>query len=508
MNFRRRYLPAIAAGALALGAITVVTATAQADTSSIKWKPCGDVKNVQCAKITVPVDWSKPDGEKIKIGIAKRDATDPDHRIGSIVADPGGPGGSGVDMVKGESPFTDKVNKRFDIIGFDPRGVNTSTQVKCDEKLSNKAAALLHPTDQKSFDALKAANRAVYKDCGKRSGAINDHADNLQTVEDIEAVRKALGEKKLNWLGYSYGTLMGQQYAAAYPKHIRAMVLDGNMDHSIDNAWDFLKTEAAPVEKTFVEMSDWCAKESKCALHDQDVKKVYASLKDKARKGTLTDPESGDKIGFHDLAGVTFGGVIDPSGWSDLAKTYQSLDAGKGKVNRSLGDRADKVINNVFQSAFCGDWKLPVKDYKAYKSLESRVAKENPNIEWSPYDDTAAQCVGYAVKTHNPQGPLEVKGAPPLVMIGNIHDPATAYPWSVNAAKQTGSHLITYEGYDHTVYGNGRPSTCVNDAVDAYLIDLKVPAEGLTCKNTQFPTSASGKADHAGPDSGGPFMAG
>jgi pimeloyl-ACP methyl ester carboxylesterase len=497
------------AGALAVGAITVMTATAQADTSSIKWKPCAENKKVQCAKITVPVDWNAPGGPTIKIGIAKRKATDPDHRIGSVMMDPGGPGGSGVEFVEGGSPFTSKVNKRFDIIGFDPRGVNTSTQVKCDENLVGKAAGLGHPTSQAKFDKLKAANKAVYKDCEKRSGVVNDYSGNLQTVEDIEAVRKALGEKKLNWLGYSYGTLMGQQYAAAYPKHIRAMVNDGNMDHSLTTMWQFMRDEAAPVEKTFNEFSDWCDKDAKCSLHGQDVKKIYGDLKAKAKKGTLTDPESGDKIGFYDLAGMTFG-VTDPPNWPDLADTYKAFNGGKATVHRSLAKAAKKADpeNDVFQSAFCHDWKYPVKDYTAWKGLVDKLRKNFPNVEWSPYDDNASTCIGYPGKTTNPQGPLTVKNAPPLVMVGNIHDPATAYPWSANAAKQSGSHLITYEGYDHTAYGDGGPSKCVNDAVDAYLIDLKVPADGLTCENTQFPTSDSAKASAAGSGAAGPWAIG
>ena len=158
------------------------------------------------------------------LGLAKRPAKDPAHRLGTIVMDPGGPGGSGVDIVKDGYLFIEPVNQRFDEVGLDPRGVGTAEQVLCDQAL--------HDAEVDAWDPA-------------------DHAD-LQSAYDLDAVRAALGEAKLNYVGYSYGTMMGQQYAELFPRRIRAMVNDGNLDHSIRSAWEWSRNATAVMEENFV----------------------------------------------------------------------------------------------------------------------------------------------------------------------------------------------------------------------------------------------------------------
>jgi pimeloyl-ACP methyl ester carboxylesterase len=494
----------IAAGAIAVPA-TVNAMEADPAPAAIDWKPCPDSEGAQCATIEVPLDYTKPDGAKTKIGIAKRAATDQANRLGTILVDPGGPGGSGVSMVSGGNPFTDAVAARFDVVGFDPRGINTSQQLLCDETLSQQASDARHPTNQADFDNLVSLNKQLIDSCREHSGELVDHVDNLNTVRDMDSIRAALGEEKINYVGYSYGSLMGQQYAEEFPDRIRAMVNDGNMDHSLETAWDFMRTETAPVEQNFLEFAKWCDTTETCALYGQDTAKVYGELKEKAKAGTLTDPATGDKVDFYGLASMGFS-AGNPPRWSDLANTLKSLRDGQGAVAASVHTEA-AAVNNPYPPIWCSDWRYPVKDFADYESLRGKLSKEFPNVEWSPYVDHALTCAGEPLETTNPQQPLEVEGAPPLVMVGNIHDPATVYEWNKVAAKQSGSHLITYEGWGHTAYGNGGPSPCVNDAVDAYLIDLKVPEKGLSCPATEKPASPSSKTD-LNPHSTGPYQIG
>jgi hypothetical protein len=259
------------------------------------------------------------------------------------------------------------------------------------------------------------------------------------------------------------------------------------MDHSLRTAWDFMRSETAPVERGFLEFAKWCDTTPACALYGEDTKAVYADLKERARAGTLTDPE-GEPMDFHDLAGSTFGGVMHPVAWGSVATFLADLRDGKATTTAaSFGE----VMNVPYPSIWCSDWKYPVKNYNHYKLLRNKLSRAFPNVEWSPYVDHAMTCVGSGTKTTNPQRRLDIDDAPPLVMIGNVHDPATVYEWNQTAARQSGARLITYEGWGHTAYGNGGPSDCVNKAVDDYLINLKPPSRGLRCPATEVPDTGS-----------------
>ncbi|HEX2133802.1 MAG TPA: alpha/beta hydrolase, partial [Actinophytocola sp.] len=473
--------------------------------STIDWQPCPDAEEVDCATIPVPLDWDDPDGPTIDIGLARREATDPQARLGSILMDPGGPGGSGVASVMRRNPLTPEAAARFDVVGFDPRGINTSTRLLCDAELSGRALDARHPTSQAEFDQLVRLNEQLHDSCREHSGALVDHVDNLHTVEDMEAIRVALGEGKLNYLGYSYGSLMGQQYAERYPHRIRAMVLDGNMDHSLRSAWEFMRTETEPVERNFLEFADWCDTTPACALHGQDTRAVYADLRERAKAGDLTDPATGQPVDFYTLSRIAFG-VNTPAVWGDVAASLAALRDGTGTISPQVTAAVAEAVNNPYPPIWCSDWKYPVVNYAHYALLRALLAKKFPNIQWTPYVDHAMTCAGQPVPTTNPQRRLDIDDAPPLVMIGNVHDPATVYRWNVTAARQSGAHLITYEGWGHTAYGDGGPSECVNDAVEAYLIELTVPERGLSCPATEEPAVAGARVTRA-PDVG-PYRAG
>ena len=510
MRTRMRYLAGIAAGAVAIGTGLVASPAHANDPSTIDWQPCeGTEDDVLCGTVEVPLDWSEPDGETIEIALAKREAGNPDERIGTILMDPGGPGGSGVETVKVMQMLPEETAERFDLVGFDPRGVANSTPVTCSLDLVNEYSSALQPESAEDWDALEAANQALYDDCKARSGDIVDHADNLQTVEDIEAIRQALGEGDLNYLGYSYGSLMGQQYAEAYPDNIRTMVLDGNMDHSITDAWQFVRSEVAPVEATFNQYVEWCETSEDCALYGEDVAALYGDLKDRARAGELIHPETGMPVDFYTLSNLAFA-TTDPAGWGMVAGTMKALDEGEGATRALQEPVADEEESNggLYNAAWCGDYGFDVAGYDEWEAIREKLSDKFPNVEYTTYVDHAISCVGSPVENNNPQKRLKFNWNSPVVMIGNFYDPATVYEWNLVAALQSGARLVTYEGYGHTAYRANGPSQCINDAISEYFITEVKPRFATSCDATEQPGMSSTAAitGDAGPDAVGPYI--
>lgn len=465
--------------------------------TAVDWRPCPEAPDVQCGSLTVPLDWDDPDGPTTHLGLARRPAKDPTRRIGSIVMNPGGPGGSGVSLVERGPVFTEPVEQRFDVVGFDPRGVNTSERVLCDTDLRDEYLEATHPTTGEEFDDLVDLARLHVRDCRERTGPVADHVHTLQTVRDLDAIRAALGERKLTYVGYSYGTLIGQQYAERFPGRIRAMVNDGNVDHSITSPREYVTTVTRVVEENFVAFADWCDTTASCALHGADTRAVYADLKDRARAGTLLDPATGQPLDFYHLSLRTSFRTYLPSQWQQVATTMLALRDGSGTT---AGPSPAGVDNDPFTLVRCADWRLQVEDVDEYTALRAGLTERFPNVEWSPYADYVTHCVGDPIEVRNPQHDLEVDGAPPLLMIGNRHDPSTPLAFSRVAARQSGSHLITYEGWGHTAYYPGvQVSGCVNAAVEAYLIDLAVPPRGLTCPPANAPPVRESEVDTGRP---------
>src|SRR5512142_2743653 len=252
---------------------------------TITWGPCAEDPTVECGTLAVPIDWRRPDGPTVDLALARRPATDPAARIGSLVINPGGPGGSGVDAVLGGHGFSPSVASRFDLVGFDPRGVGRSHPILCSTALLNGGPAAL-PANQADFDARIAYNRTLAADCRQRTGPLFDHVDTLSGVRDLDAIRAALGDQKLTYYGISYGTLIGEEYAEVYGDRIRAVVIDSDMDHSLGTA-GFLRTETATAQDSFDEFAAWCDRTPACGIRVPGVRAVYAGLKARAAGGGL-----------------------------------------------------------------------------------------------------------------------------------------------------------------------------------------------------------------------------
>lgn len=488
MKIRPRTLAACAAAALSTTLLVAMPASAQPTLEeetpgTIEWEPCEDAPDAYCGSIEVPVNWDEPDGDTIEIAMARRAATDPDERLGTIVMNPGGPGGSGVEAVKNANHLTADVAAKYDYVGFDPRGINETDQVECNVSDVERSMMFQPPESALEFTALSVSNTWLAAWCEQMTGPIYQHVHNLQTIHDMDAIRDAVGDEKLNFLGFSYGTLMGQQYAEEFPDNVGALVLDGNMDHSLETAWDFVDSETLAAERNFDAWADWCSEESTCVLHGEDIPEFYSELREAVRDGDVIDPETGEPMTFTDFNRLTFAGANLPPNWASLAEYL--VDLHEGNEQASIASFIEPV-NYPGQAIWCQDWDYPVNSYGEWAGFEADLAQKYPNLQWTPYNNNLLNCVGYPGQTHNPQQPLDIDEEVDLVMIGTVHDWATTYEWSQSAAAQAGSaaSLVTYEGFGHTIYGQGHD--CIDEAIDAYFLEGIVPEDGLTCESRDY----------------------
>ncbi|MFJ7344404.1 alpha/beta hydrolase [Streptomyces sp. NPDC101110] len=446
-------------------------------TGSLRWGPCAGSTQpgAECSTFSVPVDWADPRGPRLELAVARRKATDPGARVGWMVFGPGGPGDSGVTMVVDRvSRFSPEVRRRFDIVSFDPRGVGGSNPVTCSaELLAERPSPQLK--SQADFDATMAYNKQLRADCRARTGPVFDHLDTAQTVQDVDALRAALGERKLTFHGSSYGTLLGAQYAETHPRRVRAMVLESVMDHSVAATHDFLRAEAASAEDSFQEFVQWCDRTADCALHGRDVRTVWRGLLDRARQGELEDPASpGRALSSPDLVNKIAFRKFYEADYAGLATVIATMHASEPVPATPTSPAPLPPATPVF----CSDWHLPVRDFKTYASLVAMMHKTAPDLPYLLPVHMVAACLG--APTANPQHRLDAHGAPPILVSNALHDPATGHPWAVSVARQLGRSgvLLTYEGHGH---GSVTSGPCMQDAVDGYLTDLTVPPRGTSC---------------------------
>ncbi|MEV7959378.1 alpha/beta fold hydrolase [Streptomyces sp. NPDC088141] len=460
--------------------------------NAIDWKPCPKDAAAECGTLRLPVDWARPSAEKFDLAVARRKATDPDRRIGVLLVNMGGPGDSGVDFVvrRATSHFSTDVQERFDIVGFDPRGVGGSQPVKCSTKLLDQAPSS-YPRDQAEFDQLAEYNRALRQDCRRHSGPVFDHADTLSVVRDMDAIRRSLGEKKINYFGHSYGTLIGEQYAEQYGGRIRTMALTANIDHSL-GAREFLVSSAATAEDSFHQFVKWCDSTSSCALNGRDVTAVWDDLLARADRGEIHDPRSPDQVlTATAIAFKAFKEYFYGPHWDELATYVAGLDAQEREPKerrptqqprpRTPQGAEEQTRAEPFSAVFCQDWRFRPKDYREYAGLTEAELRAAPHLRGSPRVHPAvAGCVGWPNEVNNPQHRLRVTEAPKILMLHSLHDPANNYAWATNVHRQTRGTtvLLPYEGAGHSVYGR---SDCTRGAVDDYLMERKLPGAGSRC---------------------------
>lgn len=441
------------------------------------------------AVMKVPLDWANPtNGKTVSLTVVRIKSASQHDRIGSLVINPGGPGGSGteaaLELALNELP--DEILDRFDIVGFDPRGVGLSSPIKC-IPAKEKDAELNMPPDPKT-DAEWAATIAevtkVADECHATYGSDLTFYSTAETVRDMEALRAKLGDDKLTYLGYSYGTLLGAEYASAYPDKVRALVLDGAVDPTI-NSVDQDKTQAAGFQLAFSHFADNCTQDGSCALGKNPlafVQNLMASSEKKPIPSGSPDDKRVVKAGAVELAVIS--ALYDKTQWSQLTKALTDASKGDGSGVLALDDQynerqADGSYTNIQDAnatIACAD--EPDRPSVAQaRALQPQWRATNPL-----FGGSAASSLPYCSLWKAPADkPIKVtdSGAPTVLVVGTTGDPATPISGAQHLAKLLGSgDLLTWEGDGHTAY----PKTkCVTNDVDHYLIDLKAPTAGTTC---------------------------
>jgi pimeloyl-ACP methyl ester carboxylesterase len=454
----------------------------------LDWKPCRDEE--QCARLTVPLDYAKPDGRTIELAVLKVPAADRSRRLGSLVMNPGGPGVSGVDFVASGrgAYFGDEVRRVFDVVGFDPRGVGHSTPLHCasDEQLDTLVQSDPDPDTPAEIRYADGLLRSLGGGCLDRSGDLARHMSTLEVAKDLDVLRAALGDRKLVYFGASYGTFIGATYADLFPKRVGRMVLDGALDPS-SSTIQLNLVQARGFEVALRAYVRACVERGGCFLGstvDQGAARIRSFLDEVEAKPLNTSGE-------RDLtAGTASYGIWQPlydkRSWPILDEALRRAFAGDGSVLLALADsyveRGPRgYLNNSLEALYavnCLDHPDSIPSAQVAKYLP-RFEKVSPTFGAS-FAYTLSACSSWPVKTGRVPRALHAAGAAPIMVVGTTRDPATPLTWAQALAKQLSSGvLVKRDGDGHTGYRSG--NSCVDTTVESYLVAGKVPPREVDC---------------------------
>ncbi|MCB2413131.1 alpha/beta hydrolase [Demequina sp. TTPB684] len=458
----------------------------------LTWRSCGDF---ECASIDVPLDWSEPDGPTFAIALSRRPADDRDGRIGSLLINPGGPGGSGIDLLDSiEDIASGTLLAAYDIVGFDPRGVGESSPVDCGD---GKTLDEYYVNDyivetQDELEQARSRTRQFAENCRELSGRLIENVDTVSAARDLDVMRAVLGDDKLNFLGFSYGTQLGATYAQFYPERVGRVVLDGAVDVLLDSTQQSLQ-QAAGFENALTSFLEWCVERESCDLNP-DVETARRQVAQIA-KNALEDPYPAD--GATPVNGnlMIYGMIVtlyDEINWEYLELALNEvLESETARIFSSLGnfylDRNEETgewngnsgvaftaISCLDSAGLGDDWTIADQ-----RDFARQVNEVSPTFGWWFAGSGGCEGWPYAADEVLTELGAAADSANPMLVIGTTNDPATPYRWAEALAEDLGAPLLTYSGEGHTAYG--RSNQCVTDVVDAYLVDGVVPEDGVRC---------------------------
>ncbi|MBP2473866.1 pimeloyl-ACP methyl ester carboxylesterase [Crossiella equi] len=465
--------------------------------ASTQQKQAFEVAGAECARLTVPLDHTKPGDKTITLGLLRLAATDRERRIGSLVFNPGGPGQSGMSHVAETGPKLreGELGKRFDLVGFDPRGVGASEpKVRCLTDAERDAQRLFQVrADAPDAVARTEAEAKSYADrCAERVGK-----DNLavlgtrEVAKDLDILRAALGDAKLSYVGYSYGTRIGTAYAEAYPANVRALVLDGAVDPNQDlTAQQFAQVEG--FDKAFAAFAESCAKQAACAL-GRNPAKAEDNLDALTEPLRETPLKVGDRVLSHADAGTALTAALyAQEQWPTLNLALLALQAGQGELllafaDAYLGRAEDGTYGNdtdLLLSVNCVDTP-PLTDRAKVEAATRTLVERSRARRGGPRPDEPVAaldpCAFWpAPPTSTPHQP-KADGLPRTVVVSTTGDPATPHAAGVALASALKADLVTVEATQHGTFLL-RGNSCVDDPVTKYLLDPATPVGTPTCR--------------------------
>ncbi|GAB2566404.1 alpha/beta hydrolase [Nocardia heshunensis] len=459
-------------------------------TQTVEWGSCQGFSDrdqaladagMQCARITVPLDYDKLDGKTIKVAISRLPATG--QRAAALLTNPGGPGGVGLTLPLMLAKTA--VPQHLDVIGVDVRGLGASTpRVVCRTEDEFQAARNDLEIDHSpaGIQATERKHSDIAAKCVQRSGQdLLEHVGTVEVARDFDVIRAALGDAKLTYFGGSYGSRLGSTIAELYPQRIRAMVLDGGVDpaqYMVDPP-----TMLAGFQHNFDAYAADCAKAADCPLGTDPAR---ATQRFRALVNPLIDHQvpAGDRLlGFGDAQSAVDLALYSSQTWPGITKGLTELTQGRGDTLLRLADVANSpgFVNRDLQQAVLCTEDERITDRAEAADQDRRIRAAAPFLDDGHGTDQAPLpiCAFWPVPVRSKPHTPEVTGLPKVVVVGTTGDPATPYAGGVNLAHDLGAVMVTYEGLQHGAFGEG--IACVDDPVTRYLVDLTPPQADLHC---------------------------
>lgn len=465
-------------------------------TQTLEWESCDRYNTdgselgsaVECAMVTVPLDYADPEGRTIEVAISRTKATG--EKIGSVLMNPGGPGSSGL-YLAGQAEGT-AVADRFDRIGFDPRGIGASEpEVRCltSEEVDQERREPDVDVSPEGIAATEAEHRDYAAQCVERTGAdVLEHVGTREVVRDMDVIRAVLGDEKLTYIGYSYGTRIGTAYAEEFPSNVRAMVLDGALDPD-QSPVDEAVAQGAAFQTAFDAFAADCAQTETCPLGTDPAQAVaqFRSLVDPLidRPADTTDPRG---LSYDDAITGAQQALYSQQLWRLLRAGLNELRDGRGDTllrladtySGRLEDGSYTNIDDAFNAVRCVDGP-PTTDRAAADEADARFRAAAPYLDDGRATGSAPLdlCAFWPVPNTSDPHIVDVEGLPTLVVVSTTNDPATPYQAGVELAAQLRADLVTYDGTQHTVAFSG--VDCIDEPLVNYLVELVPPEDGLRC---------------------------
>ncbi|WP_232247612.1 alpha/beta hydrolase [Kitasatospora azatica] len=495
----------VALGALLLAGCTSATPPTPAPTSTdgyysqrISWTSCGS--GLQCGKLRVPLDYGKPAGDSLELALVRERARNTGQRVGSLIVNPGGPGESGVAMVKdGTEQFDGPLHDRFDIVGFDPRGTGDSSPVRClTDQQRDAQDQQDDPADPQARKAVRAQRDKSYAAaCEAGSGKLLPYVGTRNTARDMDLLRQALGDARLNYLGVSYGTYLGALYAEEFPTRTGRLVLDGAVDPAADKL-DSSVQQQIGFEKSLERFATDCVTKhpDDCPLGSDPAKagENAAAFLDGLRDKPLP---TGDHDGRKLTSGLGWTGALlflygdQDTAWRELRSALSSaIRQGSGDRLLAAADAYNGRDKNGHYTASddaqtaigCADAASPTPSAARVQQVLGELKQQAPllNRDTTAEDVQGAGCADWPFQTTEQPHTVRAEGSAPILVIGTTGDPATPYQSAVNLAKGfANATLLTRQGEGHAAFGSG--NSCVDSALDGYLVSGTVPAANTSC---------------------------
>ncbi|MFF5255608.1 alpha/beta hydrolase [Streptomyces leeuwenhoekii] len=462
----------------------------------LRWRDCG-VPGFQCATMKAPLDYAEPSGGDVRLAVARKKATDPGRRLGSLLVNPGGPGGSAVGYLQQYAGigYPAEVRARYDIVAVDPRGVARSEPVECLDgpKMDAYTQTDVTPDDGREADVLVDAYKRFADGCRANAPKLLRHVSTVEAARDMDILRAVLGDPKLTYVGASYGTFLGATYAGLFPDRTGRLVLDGAMDPSLP-ARRLNLEQTAGFETAFRSFAEDCVRRADCPLGGRGTTPARAGQTLKAffdRLDTRPIP-AGDSAGRQLTESLATTGVItamyDEGAWQQLREALASaMRRNDGAALLTLSDSYyEREPSGGYSNLMSANAAVNCLDLPAAFASPQEVREGLPAFEKaSPvFGESLAwaslNCAYWPVKPTGEPHRIKAQGAPPILVVGTTRDPATPYRWARSLAGQLASgRLLTYDGDGHTAYGRG--SSCVDSTINAYLLRGTAPADGKRC---------------------------